>query len=72
MEEHGVTEPLEKPLTVVVTVEVTLERPSEWTTAFGVEGRSEIRRDVKAYVGRELSSGGVFANGEVEAEVTLR
>lgn len=72
MEELRVTEPPEKPLTIVVTVEVTLERPSEWTAAFGVEGRSEIRRDVKAYVGRELSSGGVFANGEVEAQVTLR
>ncbi|MET8342396.1 hypothetical protein [Streptomyces microflavus] len=66
------TGPLEKPLTVVVTVEVTLAQPSEWTAAFGVEGRAEIRRDVKAYVGRELSSGGVFANGEVEAEVNLR
>ncbi|MEV6313576.1 hypothetical protein AB0M10_33945 [Streptomyces sp. NPDC051840] len=59
-------------MTILVTLAVTLRKPSDWTTAFGVEGRAAIRKDVKAYVGREFSPGGVFADGEVEAEVKLR
>ncbi|MFH9731941.1 hypothetical protein [Streptomyces sp. NPDC017260] len=61
-----------KPLKVVVTLEVTLKDPSEWTTAFGVEGRREIAQDVKRYVASHLATGGVFSNGEVQAEVDLR
>lgn len=57
---------------VSVTVTVDLEDPEQWTTAFGVEGRQRIREDVKTYVGGLVRDSGVFANGEVQAEVSWR
>lgn len=52
-----------------VTVTVDLPDPEQWTTAFGVEGASKIREDVKSYVGNEIQSAGVFGSGEVDADI---
>jgi hypothetical protein len=61
-----------KPMTVVITVEITLPDPEQWTTAFGIEGRAVIRQDVKQYVANQIRGEGVFGDGEVAAEVALR
>lgn len=57
---------------ISVSLTVDLENPADWTTAFGIEDRTEIRKDVKEYVLGLVRDAGVFGNGEVPAQVTLR
>lgn len=57
---------------IVVTLEIEIKDPADWTTAFGVEGHAEIRADVKTYVHALVDGAGVFGNREVPAKVTLR
>lgn len=64
------SDPKPKPMKVSVTIIVELEDPSQWTLAFGVEGRAAIREDVKSYVANGVD--GVFGNGEVKAKVYLK
>lgn len=59
-----------RPLKVKVTVTVTLKDPADWTLAFGVEGRREIAKDVKSYIGNGVIDYGVFGDGEVDANIT--
>jgi hypothetical protein len=56
-------------MTISVELTVTLQDPSEWTTAFGIEDRPEIREDVKSYLLNIAQHSGVFGNGEVTATV---
>lgn len=60
------------PLTVSVQLNVTINDLADWTTAFGIEGRDAIRRDVKEYVLNLVQGAGVFGNGEVGADVNLK
>lgn len=62
--------PEPRPLTVKVTVTVTLKDPEQWTVAFGTEGRAAIRDDVKSYVSNGIHRYGVFGDGEVDAEIS--
>lgn len=49
-----------------VNISITVEfDPADWTTTFGVEDASEIRKEVKEYIGNEAAHAGVFGNGEV-------
>lgn len=66
---RGPDEVTGKPLTVSVTITVTLRDPGEWTDAFGVTGRAAIRQDIKSYIGNEAQRAGVFGNGEVFADI---
>lgn len=56
---------------VSITLTVALKDATEWTTAFGVDGRAAICQDVKEYVFHGVRGMGVFGNGEVEADITL-
>jgi hypothetical protein len=58
-------------MTVSLTLKIEIEDTEEWTTTFGVQGSNAIRADVKEYAGSLVRSG-VFANGEVAAEITWR
>ncbi|MFJ9318793.1 hypothetical protein [Streptomyces globisporus] len=58
-----------KPLTVFVTVQVTLTDPKEWTTAYGVEGADAIKTDVKEHVISNVRDV-VTGSGEITADVT--
>lgn len=58
-----------KPMTISVELIVTIEDPADWTTAFGVEGRANIRQDVRSYVLHTIQAAGVFGNGEVAADI---
>jgi hypothetical protein len=58
---------------VKISMRVTVEiDPNDWIAAFGVEGQSEIRDDVKQYIRSLLQGDGVFGSGEVPADVTVR
>jgi hypothetical protein len=61
-----------RPMSFTVEIDVTLIDPAQWTRAFGVQGREMIREDVRNYIANHLACGGVFANGEVEAEISRR
>jgi hypothetical protein len=52
---------------VVITID--LPDPEQWTTAYGIEGAANIRRDVKQYVGNGIQQSGAFGTGEVDADV---
>ena len=60
-----------RPMSLTVQLYVTLDDPAQWTKAFGVEGRTEIRDDVKTYVAG-LARSGVFTTGEVSANIELK
>lgn len=62
----------QKPMTITVALTVILPDPQQWTTTFGVETRREIREDVKEYVLNEAQHAGVFGNGEIQAEISLK
>jgi hypothetical protein len=55
---------------VAITISVEIKDPTEWTTAFGMEGAQAIRADVKEYIGNTAQ--GLAVWDEVEAEVTYR
>lgn len=57
---------------IVVTLEIEIEDPDDWTVTFGVEGKAAIRKDVKEYVENAVQGAGVFGNGEVPATVKLK
>lgn len=63
--------PTSPPLTVTVTLVVTLD-PDDWAQTFGVGGRAAIRQDVKDYVLGLVRDAGVFGDGEVPARVVLK
>lgn len=65
------TEAQDSDMIVSITLAIALKDVTEWTTAFGVEGRAKIRQDVKEYVENGVQGMGVFGNGEVEADVRL-
>jgi hypothetical protein len=56
---------------VTVNIKIKL-KPADWTEKFGEEGEADIRQAVKAYVGELLTVRGVFASGEVPAEINWR
>lgn len=57
---------------VSVTITVDLD-PDAWRSTFGPGMTNvEVRQDVKAYIGNELTANGVFSNGEVPADITWR
>jgi hypothetical protein len=60
-----------RPMSFTVQLTVTLHNPSQWTTAFGVEGRENIKNDAKTYIAGN-ARGGVFGNGEVDASIDLK
>lgn len=62
---------MSKPMKVTVTLTVELPDPDLWTLAFGIEGATEIRQDVKRYVGGLVQQSEVLS-GEAEATVTWR
>lgn len=62
---------MSKPMTISVTLAITLKDPDEWTTTFGIEGRPAIRQDVKEYIENGVRGMGAFGNGEIEADVDL-
>lgn len=57
---------------VSVTITVDFD-PERWRETFG-HGmtNTEVRQDVKAYIGNELTANGVFSNGEVPADINWR
>jgi hypothetical protein len=55
---------------IAITITVDVKDPAEWTTSFGVEGRAQIREDVKSYVGNAAQNLRVWE--EVEAEVSWK
>lgn len=55
-----------------VTLTIDIKDPADWTLAFGVEGAANIRTDVREYVLNNVQQSGVFGNGEVDADVTLK
>jgi len=61
------------PMTIEVTLAVTIEDPSEWTATFGVEGRKAILGEVRSYVTEHLENVnlGALSNGEVRSKVEV-
>jgi hypothetical protein len=55
---------------IAITITVDVKDLAEWTTSFGVEGRAQIREDVKSYVGNAAQNLRVWE--EVEAEVSWK
>jgi len=56
---------------VVITVDMDDEAVSDWYETFGVaQGKREVSRDVKQYLGNAAQQVGVFGNGEVTANIT--
>lgn len=59
------------PMFIAVNLVVVLKDPAEWTTAFGVEKRTDIRRDVKSYILNHVQQAGAFGSGEVDGDISL-
>lgn len=55
---------------IVVTLEIEIQDPAEWTTAHGVTGAAQIRQDVKDYSLNLVQQAAVW--DEVTATVSLR
>ncbi len=55
---------------IVVTVEIELPDPEEWSDVFGIIGNKAIRQDVKESVQDILHR--AFENRDIEAKVKLR
>jgi hypothetical protein len=56
-------------IAVTLTVEISAKN---WTGAFGVEGATAIREDVRTYVHGLVAGAEVFHNGEIAGQVTLK